>query len=745
MLPTIFAEPSRDFSYQIEHKIGSGMMGVVYKATDVQLERAVAIKFLREEASELDDVTRQRFLQEARAAAALSHPGVTTVHQVGELEGNPFIVMEWLQGRDLQEVVDRDAPLDLERVLAITLELLEVLDVAHRSRIVHRDIKPANLFELEGGRIKVTDFGIARIQDRSLVQTAIGAVMATPRFASPEQLQGRAVDGRSDLFSTGVVAYNLLTNNFPWTGASLGDLIHSVTQKPSTAIREHRRDLPAELDTWFQKVLARDPENRFRGAAAMAESLERAAQGASASQTLVHSPSATSTSGSWHLTAPSTVFEVREKQQAGSALVELVTSWEARPLGTMAQGELLDRLLEKPLHTDAFTGAALYGGHCLLVEDGLLLAAIDHAARPDRDASLPESAETVLYPMPKACQCGDLALLTTLLEPPPPTHSDLDSSVVDLTAFLARSLAKGFEGVARIEGPEGMALLTLRGREIGLAVLAGTWGDDPRILGWEPWLRREGLTADLYPRQVRPPWLWYPRRFRNLAIDVEPIVTPDKPKDPSLTGTLATVATDRELFETSSLPIARHFGASLSAAESPIARFGRWLLSQLPRQLVEQRRATSWKYLADWLLLVRQLRLHTRVPRPGSGEDDVFDLLTFDGRGRGPAPGKLLHVADRLAQVGADEVRDFADRVLAAKEARIEGGDIGGAFLVSPRFDASAFEVYGSLLHRGLGNKLLGLDRSMGYEGFVRMSSRRGFHLLLVEETADGFRPRFQV
>ncbi|MBK6314023.1 MAG: serine/threonine protein kinase [Blastocatellia bacterium] len=213
------------FPYQIEAKIGAGGMGVVFRAFEPALNRRVAIKVLRaqileDEKPEVADEYRRRFMQEARAAAALSHPGATTIFRIGEEDGLPFIAMEWLDGQTLEQIASQEGQLAPSRVARIGVDLLDTLEAAHRAGVVHRDVKPANLILLNDGRLKVTDFGIARVADSDLVKTGAGAVLATPQYASPEQLQGEDVDGRADVFSTGVVLYLLLSGKFPWAGAN---------------------------------------------------------------------------------------------------------------------------------------------------------------------------------------------------------------------------------------------------------------------------------------------------------------------------------------------------------------------------------------------------------------------------------------------------------------------------------------------------------------------------------------------
>ncbi|MDP9120914.1 MAG: serine/threonine protein kinase, partial [Acidobacteriota bacterium] len=192
-------QPTATFPYRIEAKIGEGAMGVVYRAVEPSLDRLVAIKTLRPELLGGESaVSREyllRFLQEAKAAAALSHPGATTIYRTGEEAGVPYIAMEWLSGRTLEELVRQGGPLPVEQVLRLGLELLATLEAAHRAGVIHRDIKPANLVLLDDGRLKVTDFGIARAGASDMTET--GSIMGTAQYLSPEQAQGHGVQATS--------------------------------------------------------------------------------------------------------------------------------------------------------------------------------------------------------------------------------------------------------------------------------------------------------------------------------------------------------------------------------------------------------------------------------------------------------------------------------------------------------------------------------------------------------------------
>ncbi len=739
MPPSILADgPTEAFPYRVESAAGAGAMGIVYRATDVALARPVAIKVMKvdvEETSDLKSEDRRRFLQEARAAAALVHPGVTTVHRIGKINGAPYIVMEWLEGRTLQEVVREDGAKSLEQASRWAYELLDVLNYAHGHGVVHRDIKPANVVVVESGRLKVTDFGLAVHRGRELVKTAAGSVMATPQFASPEQLDGQKVDHRSDLFSTAVVYYNLLTGAMPWEGKSLTELFAALFSKPAIPVRTRRPHLPAALDAWFERALARQREDRFSSAGEMIENLRQAIQPPKPAEAPAEALIKTEV-----MIAPEASFVAPAARRPWEGVFALVQSWSTQSLGVVEREIFLDKLLDTPLHVPPFAGAAVFGDTCLLVEGGVVFAAIriqDGAVQPE--VELPSSSEVRLYSAPANYHVGTITLLASALQSSPARHRGLDSMVVNLPAFTGRLLAKGFEGVLRLEESDCFALyLLLEGRS-ALVLVGGSWPTDPRKAGWQSWLSSVEATASFFDRHIRPPSFWFRRGFRNLEWTVERLA--ELPQGSS-TATLASLLGSgaqqaQRILRAQLTDRSREMVGSVMAASAPMSRFLEWMLQVLPRVMVEQRRSDAWKYLADWLLLIDRVRLHADVELPNSGKRESFDLVTSD------ADGKILHLGCRVDAVDVDGFNRFLERVLATKEAHKKGGDIGGVFLISQSFSEPVLEAYRKSLHRGLGNRLLGIDKSMGYDGFVRVGARRGFHLLLVEERDGGFQPRF--
>jgi len=252
--------------YRILEEIGHGGMGIVYKAEDMKLRRTVALKFLPPELNSNPEA-RERFVQEARAAAALSHPNICTIHEVDESEDKPFIAMEYVEGENLREKI-RKGPLPIEEALDITIQAAEGLEKAHQKGIVHRDIKSANIMETESGQAKIMDFGLAKLRGGSSL-TGEGATIGTVAYMSPEQARGEKVDGRTDLWSLGVVLYEMLTGELPFTGERDVSILYSIVHEEPKPLKDKKPPIRAELLRVLGKALAKNRDSRYQTAAEM--------------------------------------------------------------------------------------------------------------------------------------------------------------------------------------------------------------------------------------------------------------------------------------------------------------------------------------------------------------------------------------------------------------------------------------------------------------------------------------------
>jgi serine/threonine protein kinase len=397
--------------YQILTELGRGAMGVVYKALDPKINRLVAVKTISMagQPPEEEREYRERFVREAEAAGRLSHPGIVTIFDVGEEPGTraPYIVMEFIGGESLDKLLARDHQLPVGTALQLTLELAAALDCAHAQGVVHRDLKPANILITEDGRAKIADFGVAKLNLANF--TLAGRVLGTPAFMSPEQLNGDAVDGRSDLFSLGVILYTTLTGYRPFQGNSALTVSYKVVNRDPIPATVLDTDLPPGLDYIIARAMAKNSAQRYQRGAELAldiQALQEGREAPSKEKFLGSEAAASKRPAGNEPTASSALAPLRlgPKSPSGTRSVPV-------PVAVAAERRAAQNLLAN-MRKNSFAGAVLLVG---LLVFGMRMV---HLLQPQAP-SPPQTASTgVTKPLPRIEEAAPVSAETALTAAP---------------------------------------------------------------------------------------------------------------------------------------------------------------------------------------------------------------------------------------------------------------------------------------------------------------------------------------
>ncbi|MDX8393924.1 MAG: serine/threonine-protein kinase [Mariprofundales bacterium] len=768
------SDNSSQTKYSIKRKLGAGAMGEVFLARDNDLHRDVAVKrlhFTTELAAKMTEEQQQeardRFIQEARSVAHLNHPNIITIYQIVTNAEHSYIVMEYLNGKTLQSWLNDMHHFSVATVINIGMQVAAALDYAHRAGIVHRDIKPDNIFLTSNTdkpdeiTVKINDFGVARMEDGSLVETKIGAFIGTPAYISPEQARGEAtIDGRSDLYSLAIMLYHLLTRQFPYKANNLSALLTKIQLEEPTPASKYNPELPIILVDIIAKSLAKDAKNRFQTGKQMQEELQKIELPPEDLATLVETHL-------WSSTAAIIVDKPSPDMDAPFAMVldemnfsdpiwitRLFSQCDRRTLKIDNLENLLEQLLNAPLYADPFSGSVHFGSHCLLVWHGLLLQVID--------MDTGEFGETVFAKLPylydgnincelltaKDSLCQHMPLLiNTIITESAVLHSDLDSGMIDMGGLISKLVADHFSGVVRMRHDNGVTLFCFYN---GVRVFALQDGSNmplatqANLADLTIMISASKFKADLFSCVLQPLQEGlrhlFGKRSCNVTwnADVTSLQSLLKMRKSKLVADLtkqlhhALQLEMREVMPNNIVLGSQEQSMDNLWVQSKPYIFIRWLLTNGLINMLKTGNRDHLKYIATWIPNIAIVKFNHSL-LDDDGQQYRFDIICED------ANAKVLLLLQTGNACDELDLENFLHKVTTAKQHLIKSGDIGGAlYLSSTPISNDARIYYQSRTEAKKSQFGLGyLDAITGFKGFVRMGKNRGFHCCLLQTDND--------
>ncbi len=755
--------------YEIDDKLGEGSMGEVFAARDINLNRSVALKkLIIDESKKIDpaqlEEVRVRFLQEAQAAARLNHPNIMTIYQVIREDSADYIAMELLEGKTLADWLQDGRVFTLPEIIKIASQIAEALDYAHKMGVVHRDIKPDNIFlSSRDLKVKITDFGIARVETDALVKTSIGTFMGTPAYSSPEQWKdSSAVDGRADLYSTGIILYRLITGKLPFDGSNLNELITQILRSQPTPIKTLVPSMPDELEAVVMKSIEKDPSKRYSTGAELAEALKAAESSVDslrkAETVSIMSDDISPGDGkeSDSIAEPGTLVLKDLNFDDYSWVKSVIEGWHVKDLPAGRFKSLLDKLLDNPVHADPFSGALeIDKRYIVLIWNGIILEAFDLELSKRGEAvmnGLPVESSSYVLRTPVEEKAKNIpVVLSTALNKHEPLHKDIDSSIIDVAGLIRKLSDEDFSGAVRFKYDEGYVYLGFyRGSRVFILQSKGLELDISSTIMADltNFVKVKSFKADVYRIGLEPLRASVRRLFKDTRISVV------KVPDSDLTHTTMVKRKNQdyhpravaELRESLKLDIEgsdkdRKISIGLDEhtfrdilQEDFVMKVLDWFLYRYFLNIVTSGNTQTLKYIATWVSEIKTIHINHTL-KGDDGRDHTFDIVTTDKK------GKVLHIIHMGRDGELETLKDFLDEVISAKKYLIKSGDIGGVILVSPQVftDETTNYYHEETAERKKEFGIGSLDSVTGYKGFIRIGQRRGFHLSLVTYIDDRF------
>jgi len=760
-------------NYVIDKELGRGGMGVVYLAHDKRLERPVAIKVLQmagEAGESLADEVVERFQREAKVVARMSHPNLVSVYDVGQVNDYYYMIQEFAEGRALSDLVHENQHLPPALVTSLGHQICLALNVAHEQGIIHRDIKPANIILSSKGVAKLTDFGIAQLnQKESGKLTQAGSMMGSFLYASPEQLQdASSVDERTDLYSLGVTLYELLAGKSPYNSDQLSQIILEIMNpgnQPQSLLTLNA-DIPETLNTIVMKALQKDREQRYQNANEMAKDLGLLLHGASAQPQKFQIAFSEGGDSSRSRLGDSTLMRktridqtlISQLRSLPQWLVSAVSEWKSETLTQLNLEQVLYKLMEPNLFGQAISGCLIVDQrYCLLLCGGHFVGAADLKDQILGESVfdvLPEKAASLeLRVAPEDDLLAPLLMANVLHGQGDVVQANLDSSLMDLHPLIEsfsseEELFSGYmicqtqDNVFYYGYDQGRQIFASQARESGvdrktwlrLSQLASNQGVILNVF-W-PQAQVIGPSAKKLLKGSRLAFSYLDEKkttlqeLCDLGKDELPIHLIRESKE-NINLDFQTDGSEAIVLKNQKFPLAQQLKNSIAR------RFSEWLVREYFYLLNSSGNANSLKYIYSWIPAVKEFRFGCEL----MGDDGNEYGFTLGIYGIIPSEGyeKLLFLV-RVGKGTTEAMSAFIEDVTQVKKKLSKSGDIGGAMYISEGvFETETLKLFyeRTVEPRKKGFGLGALDKLTKYKGFVRIGMNRGFHLNLIEHDAD--------
>ncbi|MEK7432629.1 MAG: serine/threonine-protein kinase [Cyanobacteriota bacterium] len=762
-------------NYTIEKELGRGGMGTVYLALDNRLERQVAIKVLEISGSNQDvdiDEAVQRFKREAKAIAKLSHTNIVNIYDVGNVKDQYYMVMEYIDGKPLSDILKDQKKLPVELTINIVLQICSALDYAHDNGIVHRDIKPDNIMLSRKGLPKLTDFGIAQLSKEKKRLTQTGALLGSMMYISPEQLEDSgSVDHRADIYSLGATLYELLTAKVPFDGNNLGDMVFKIMREIPKPVTFYDKNLPLAADLVISKALEKDPSRRYQRASDMGREISKLFNSEISAVNINNIFSTNSSKneqnednfiigGNKNTSFRTTSLKktsinsklIKELKSDYNWIDRISNTWKSESI-KLNLSETIKKVIEPSLFGQAFTGLLLIDNNVYcFIHDSYFVGALDTdklITGQNVFDFLSEKSDNIVLKIPNEKDIMAPLIISSIISGHSNSiHKDLDSSIVDLMPVIDNLEAEKFTGYIKcytdknvfyagfFQGSEifftclnnhdelaNFEIKNIRNLLISSGVIFNAYKIKTEIIG--PSIKdilKESELKFKYLDQTKSNLY----NILDLNTDEIPIHIVKEVKNNTHLDFRSNI--DKEIsFTNDDIQTIEEI-----ARKTIYLNFCDWMINEYFYLINSSGNTLSLKYIYSWIPSIEKFKFFETL-KGEDGNNYNFSIVAH-GEVKGEGYKKILFLV-RFGDGSKNSVDTFLEESTQVKKKLIKSGDIGSAIYVSTEeFSSDSLKLfYEKTVEPRKGFGLSSLDRLTKYKGFVRIGFGRGFHLNLIE------------